>query len=193
MKKLVLYLGLVVPLLGLHGCATGIKGTANEITAETINPRPGYGVVFGRICEGNGLFFKGADEKSEPILHKGGKTLFALQLQEGDYHLFKMGAATGVMVTDEPFRFKVKAGEVRYVGSLLPRFQSNGISRFPGACQAEEARVVKTVKWKLSTSMRTSDPVWGIDLANSPSGAIRDLKVVYPALDASKVQISIME
>ena len=73
------------------GCATGIKGTPYEVAAQTISPRSGYGVVFGRICEGNGLRFRSKSHSENEYLHIGGKTAFALQLPQGDYQLVDIG------------------------------------------------------------------------------------------------------
>lgn len=174
------------------GCATGIKGTPNEVTAQTVKPRPGYGVVFGRICGGNGLWFRAKDTTGPEFLHIGGKTAFALQLHQGDYQLVQVGSPVGDMATDKPLEFSVTDGAVEYVGSLLPRWSNNGVERFPGACNSEESRLVKTIHWSNRGTFGAGKPIWELAVANDMQAALRDVKLTFPSLDISKSQSNLM-
>lgn len=186
MKKTSVLIGLVLITL-LASCATGIKGTKNEITQKTIAPALGFGVAFGRICGGNGLWFRSKDHPDEKYLHIGGKTAFAIQLPQGTYQLVSVGSPVGEMVTDKPMEFTVTAGVVNYVGSLLPRW-NGGYERFPDSCKSEETKIVRTFIWSFGTGKTT----WDMDVANDLEHALIDIKTAFPLLDTSQSQISLM-
>lgn len=178
-------------LMLITGCATGIKGTPNEVTTQTVSPRAGYGVVFGRICDGNGLWFRSKDHSKSEYLHTGGKTAFTLQLPEGSYQLTHVGSNVGVMVADQPLEFTVTAEAVEYVGSLLPGWNA-GYVRFPGACNSEEDKVIRTLRFSNQGVFGTGKPIWTLYLANDFPSALRDVKQAFPLLDTSRSTENLM-
>lgn len=174
------------------GCATGIKGTLYEVNKETVLPRAGYGIVFGRICDGNGLWFRSKSHHESEYLHVGGKTTFALQLPKGDYQLVRIGSPVGVMTTDSPPEFTVVDGAVEYIGSLLPRWSSGGVSRFPGACNSEEGKVVGKFYWSNEGILHKSKPFWVMSLSNDFPSAQQDIRQIFPLLDVSNGVVNLM-
>lgn len=183
--------GLVLALT-LTGCATGLKGTPNEVTVETVRPRVGYGVVFGRICGGNGLWFQSKNSPGTKYLHIGGKTAFALQLPYGTYQLVRVGSPIGVMVTDKPLEFSVQDGTANYVGTLLPRWTNSGDDRLLRTCSSEESKLVKSMMWSNDGTFGVGKPIWALDLADDIQPAIRDVQKSFPKLDVSNSQSSLM-
>lgn len=184
---------IAVSIAVLTGCSTGIRGTQYELKEDSSAPPAGFGIVFGRICEGNGLGFRSLSDQSKELLHIGGKTSFALQLPEGKYVLYQLGSPTGRMVSDQPFEFSVASGGLQYIGSLIPRWNNAGHSRFPGSCNEEEAHVVKTVFWSNKGLAGTSQPVFAIGLANHLEGAVADARRYYPKVNFDRASVSLMK
>ncbi len=187
LRNLVLVLAVL-----LTGCAAGVRGTTYEVKSDADGPSSGFGVVFGRICEGNGLWFRSKSDPSREILHIGGKTAFALQLPAGQYELYQMGSPTGRMVTNRPLQFTVGDGALQYIGSLIPNWSNAGVSRFPGACVEERTHIVNTVMWSNSGSIGISQPIFSISVANYLTGAAADVRHEYPRLPLEKATIGIV-
>jgi hypothetical protein len=48
-----------------------------------------------------------------------GAVNFAFRLPEGEYALFTIGAHGGAVASRQPFKFNVKGGAIRYIGTFL--------------------------------------------------------------------------
>lgn len=171
-------------LVLVAGCASGPTDSKFSLESKTDTARTG--IVFGKICEGNGLWFREVASSKE-ILHIGGSIEFALRLPPGKYVLAEMGSPSGRTFTSPtPFAFEVHANEVVYVGTLMPSWV-NVAPRFPGQCDKEERAIVGKKMYGQSS------PTWEVLLADDKNEAIKAVKVRYPNADLSGAVTRLMQ
>lgn len=172
----------LLSLVLIAGCASGPRNY--RYSAENKSDVTGTGVVFGKICGGQGLIFKN-EETSEEILHIGGSPEFALRLPSGKYHLDSIGSGIGDYDSQDPFRFEVLAGEIVYVGTILPSWYYNE-PKYLTWCAKELNSIVSHKDYHLHGS---SSPV---RLANDKDEAEKAVKQRYPNLDLNPSAVRLM-
>lgn len=127
MKSIHFFL-LIILFTLISGCGTNRYVLKTE-AIDTENT----GIVFGRVTQqrffglflynadasfGRGLAFKNRDTGKRFGVR--GANNFVLQLPEGTYELASMGVPAGYLAPkDEPFRFSVEKGKIKYIGAIV--------------------------------------------------------------------------
>jgi hypothetical protein len=188
-------------LLGNCMVLTAGSGPANSIYSITnSNVMPNSGVIFGRICDENGLTFTNVNT-GIAIQNYGFRDLFILRVPEGIYKLTGIGSVEGSMESFNPFTFEVKAGETVYIGSIIPSWTSRMTQESCLKCIALELDFSKTHKnYGLARSRlqkflhgerKTDDyPVY---IAEDAEEAIKIVHEAYPEFDTTTTVTRIMK
>jgi hypothetical protein len=177
------YIALVLFAL-ITGCASsGPKDPRFSVEGKADAGQTG--IIFGKICEGNGLWFK-EDSSIKEILHIGGSSEFALRLPPGKYALTSIGSPAGKLYSSPtPFSFEIRANEVVYVGTLFPSW-ANVASEASERCGKELNSIVGK---KMYGQKQSDSPVL---LANDKDEAVKAVKVRYPNIDLSRAIVRLM-
>lgn len=174
------YIALVLFAL-ITGCASSSGPKDSRFSVEGKADAGQTGIIFGKICEGNGLWFKENSSINE-ILYIGGSSEFALRLPPGKYALTSIGSPAGkVLSSPTPLSFEVRANEVVYVGTLFPSW-ANVASEASKRCGKE----LNSIVWK---KMYGDSPVL---LANDKDEAVKAVKERYPNIDLSSAVVRLM-
>lgn len=175
----------LVSLLLLVGCASGPKDS--RFSLDNKDNAANTGIVFGKMCEGAGMTFKGEKSSSE-IIHVGGSSEFALRLPPGRYTLSSIGSASGREFTSPtPYSFEVRANEATYVGTIFLSW-ANVAPNYPQYCPKEVNDLI--VVKKLYGQRTPTSPVL---LVSNKDEAIKAVKVRYPNIDLTAAVIRLME
>ncbi|MCL4457501.1 MAG: hypothetical protein M1406_08920 [Nitrospirae bacterium] len=113
-------------------CFSGCVSNKYVLKTEVGNTE-NTGIVFGRITLqrffglgaynadasfGTGLSFK--NKETGEHFGVSGANYFVLQLPEGTYAVVSMGSPAGYLAPkDEPFRFSVEKGKIKYIGAIV--------------------------------------------------------------------------
>jgi hypothetical protein len=174
--------------LVLLALITGCSSSGPKDSRFSVEGKTGVGqtgIIFGKICEGNGLWFKEESSLTE-ILHIGGSSEFALRLPPGTYDLTSIGSPAGKNFTSPtPFIFEVRANEVIYVGTLFPSW-ANVASEAPQRCGKELKSIVGK---KMYGQKQPDSPVL---IANDKDEAVKAVKERYPNIDLSNAKVRLM-
>lgn len=175
----------------IAGCASGPRDPRYSLEGK--GDAGETGVVFGKICEGNGMQFR-QEGSSEEILHiGGGGGEFALRLPPGKYVLADIGSSAGGDFTSpNPFSFEVRAHEVVYLGTLFPTW-FNLASDAPKLCPKELGALI--LIWdgagkKMYGQRSPNSPVF---ITNDMDEAQKAVKARYPNVDLSGAVVRLMQ
>ncbi|HEX7455155.1 MAG TPA: hypothetical protein VF296_03850 [Gallionella sp.] len=174
--------------LVLFALITGCASSGPQDSRFSVGGRADVGqtgIIFGKICEGNGLWFK-EESSIKEILHIGGSSEFALRLPPGKYVLTSIASPAGKNFTSPaPFSFEVRANEVVYVGTLLPSW-ANVASEAAERCGKELNSIVGK---KMYGQKQPDSPVL---IANDKDEAVKAVKERYPNVDLSNAIVRLM-
>ena len=175
----------LLSLAFITGCASGPKDS--RFSVDNKENAASTGVVFGKMCEGAGMTFKG-EKTSGEIIHIGGSSEFALRLPPGKYTLSSIGSASGREFTSPtPYSFEVRANETAYVGTLFLSW-ANVAPNYPQYCPKEVNDLI--VLKKLYGQRTPTSPVL---LVSNKDEAIKAVKIRYPNIDLTTAVTRLME
>lgn len=176
-KRVFIFIFLVI----VGGCASGPENSTYSVgnieKADATN-----GVIFGKICGGQGITFKNLETSNE-ILNFGGSPEFALKLPPGKYSLLSIGSGIGNFESSNPFVFELHAREVIYIGSILPSWYY-GNPKYLTWCGKELNSIVSKKEYVLKGLLKRTEEA-SVQIANNKDEAILAVKKRYPHLDLS--------
>ncbi len=169
----------IVLTLLLGGCALGpSKPESNPALPIT---EGSSGIVVGRMCRDNsigpGISVRNLDTGQEYSYF--GAVNFALRLPAGRYSFLSIGWPGGVVSSNDPFRFDVMAGSVRYIGTFLYPWGGRDCNRVvPRILTKYYQNAYRGLLGDLYPP-RLNGPVSNVSVVDEPDIPIRDFRERY--------------